>query len=703
MGDDQSDAKRRKISDLRAVLPFCSQTALAAICKEIERGGLPENVSRFAIWKETKDFLEDPSMTMYGNFFKNAEVTTVDNTKKQIIYINFLSLLSGTFHKGGAFTDFLLQLHSMTPSSLDRPWKCVIYSNEVHPGNILHSTSRKAWCIYISFLEFERFLSKSDCWFCIAICRSQEVGTFAAGISQLFRIVLEDIFADGVPETGVLLTSPKGSLRLHFTLSMILQDGAAHKSVWASRQDTGSKPCFLCKNLFQLRDESTLAAGGGNIFSKFLKYDQLQIATDAEVVSSWQRLGSLSHTATKKEIELRQQAAGLSYCAHALLSSERLLKNHLLRPVSLYCYDYMHGLCSHGVLNDMLFLVLESIHQSGLKAWDSLQSWMELWSFPRAYSISDIGKLFEAKAVTSNRKAGTFKCDASQVLLVYKPVEHFLRVMYLACNVMVLECQAYVSWARVLDYLVSLPFLPNPSPSKLLSLIEVAMAATVSGGFADSMKPKFHWCLHLADGLKRWSQLPSCWALERKHKQPRKFGSVHCKLVTYEKGLLSAVSMEHINTLVSQHYLFKTSCHLINPSGLTKKLEKMFQELRCFAPGMMYSKCCILQNGATCHRDDIVFMEKLPGDNEFWQCGQIKHFFDAAGCLLCLVDMFKCLGVRAGTESSKWQAGGGLKLVDVRQVLQAVIYSHGKDGSLTCLTPALLSCSVKKMKLHICT
>lgn len=694
MEHDKGGSKRRKISDLRSSLPFCSQTALAAICKEIESGGLPENLSRYAIWKETKDFLEDSSMTMYGPFFKHAEVTTVDNTKKETIYINFLSLLSGTFHKAGAFTDFLLQLHAVTPSSVERPWRCVAFCDEVHPGNILHSTSRKSWCIYISFLEFNRFLSKSDCWFCVAISRSQEVGTFAAGISQLFRIVLEDIFASGVPETGVLLTSPKGSLRLHFTLSMILQDGAAQKSVWASRQDTGSKPCFLCKNLFQLRDASTLEAGGGNVFSQFLKHDQLQIATDTEVVSSWQRLGRQLHTVSKKEFDLRQQAAGLSYSVHALLSSEKLLNNNLLKPVSLYAFDYMHGLCSHGVLNDMLFLVVESIHlsESGLKPWDNLKDWMELWSFPRAYSISDIEKLFEGKAVASNRKAGTFKCDASQLLQVYKPVEHFLKVMYLAHNIMVVQCKAYVCWTKVLDYLTSLPFLSDNSPAKLLSLVEKAMAATVAGGFADQMKPKFHWCLHFADCLRRWSQLPACWALERKHKQPRKFGSVHCKLVTYEKGLLSAVSMEHINTLVTQHDLFKASCHLINPSGLTKKLEKMFQELQCFVPGMVYSKRCILQNGATCYKDDVVFMQKHPGGNEFWQCGQVKHFFDAAGLLLCLVDMFTLLGLRAGTESSKWQAGGALKLVDVREVLQPVIHSHGKDGTLTCLTPALLSC-----------
>ena len=53
-------------------------------------------------------------------------------------------------------------------------------------------------------------------------------------------------FSSVTPQTGVLLSSDKGSMRLYFTLSMVLQDGAAHKAIWMRRQDVGSKPCMLC-------------------------------------------------------------------------------------------------------------------------------------------------------------------------------------------------------------------------------------------------------------------------------------------------------------------------------------------------------------------------------------------------------------------------------------------------------------------------
>ena len=245
MHDDQPGPKRRKINDMRAALPFCSQSALAAICKDIAKHGLPDKISRHAIWKEATDFLEDTSMSMYGLIFQSAEATAVDNTKKQVTFVNFMSLLAGAFGKGGAFTDYLLQAHQRAPSSATRPWRCVVYTDEMRPGNMLNSSTRKSWCIYMSFLEMGRLLSKCDAWFCLAVTRSAEVASLAAGMSQMVRPVLESIFADGRAETGLLLTSPQGNVRLHFGLHMVLQDGAAHKALWACRQDTGSKPCLL--------------------------------------------------------------------------------------------------------------------------------------------------------------------------------------------------------------------------------------------------------------------------------------------------------------------------------------------------------------------------------------------------------------------------------------------------------------------------
>ena len=40
----------------------------------------------------------------------------------------------------------------------------------------------------------------------------------------------------------------------------------------------------------------------------------------------------------------------------------------------------------------------------------------------------------------------------------------------------------------------------------------------------EAMVPKFHYSLHLPDVLARWGWLPSCWVLERKHKNAKAWG-----------------------------------------------------------------------------------------------------------------------------------------------------------------------------------
>ena len=535
-------------------------------------------------------------------------------------------------------------------------------------------------------------LGRSDIWFCLCVVRTSEVAKLQAGMSQVLRLILEDLFGHGLPETGVLLTSLKGSLRLYFSLSMILQDGSAHKQVFANRQDAGSKPCFICSNIFYLRSGEEEHC---KVFKEFIKYDKLHISTDQDVLNSWQRLAAKSKTLSQAEFKMHQQAAGLTYNEHALLSSEKLKECGLLKPISLYCFDYMHGMCSSGLLGDITYLVLESIHNAGFKIWQDLQPWLEVWVLPKAYSCC-LGNLFDSKSVGSCRKAHTFKCSASEMLSLYKLLRYYLQVMYLAHNIKAEQCCCFLCWANVLDYLVSIPFI-EASPSHLLSLVERALESSVQAGFGDEMKPKQHWSIHYADCLKRWSQLPACWALERKHKTARKYGSNHCRLGTYEQGLLASVTMEHISILVGDADLFKTTCHLIEPRDLPKKLEATLKSMHCFVPGMLCSNSAMLQSGSICKANDVVFLEKLPGATSYiWSCGQAKHFLAAFELQFCLVEVFTFLTQREGTMSSSWTTSNSLQLVPLGKLLQPVAHTFGKDGQVLCLTPAPLACQMWK-------
>ena len=635
-------------------------------------------------------------MSRYGPFFKSAEAVTAAGTAMSFVYINFLSLLAGVFYKEGHFTDFMLQMHQANPSTLEKPWDLIIYCDEMHPGNQLSSTSRKAWCCYLSFLQFRNFLSRENLWFCSFILRTSEVAKLEAGISQVVKLVLEDLFSEGTPQCGVLLSSAKGTMRLFFKFSMVLQDGGAQKQFWCSRQDTGSKPCFLCKNIFSLKgQEDAEDEGGDNIFSKFLQRSQLQIASNSEIIASWQRLASKHSSLSLAQFNKVQQATGTTFNKHALMASAKLLASHVLEPSTSYCFDWMHGMCS-GVMQDTVFLVFESLHHAGYKAWDLVHQWLAFWELPHGHSNASMVKLFDPEKVKRDKKAKAFRVSASEMLTLCKPLQYFLQSMFLSKKIMVDQCTCFVLWANVVDYLSSIAFLPLPDPDRLQHLVEQALQGTVAAGFGNSMKPKHHWTLHYSDSLRRWGALPSCWTMERKHKVPRQFGSTQCNLQGYEKGLLSAVSSHHINILLNDEKLFHTGCYLLDPRPLPIGLEAKFKELGYFMEGMLHAKASKLTQGSTCTIGDVVFFGgplQLAAGVGSWMCGKAKHFLAIPGFSFCLLEQYIFLEARPGTHASIRQTSNALlQLVGLKQLWQPVVHSNGKEGKIFCLTPAPLSC-----------
>ena len=105
---------------------------------------------------------------------------------------------------------------------------------------------------------------------------------------------------------------------------------------------------------------------------------------------------------------------------------------------------------------------------------------------------------------------------------------------------------------------------------------------------------------------------------------------------------------------------------------------------------MVYASSCILKTGTTCYSEDVVFL--AGGGNDSWRCGQAKYFFNAGGMLLCLLDVFTFCESRPGIQCSKWKPTAALQLLELDQILQVAIYTQGKNGQFTALTPSPLSC-----------
>lgn len=691
MASDEREPKLRKLNALRAAVPFVSQSALSAILKHVQNEGIPDLSQAKHMREATSKLLSQ--MARYGPLFQEATVATVDGKHMPLVFVNFLSYLDGCFAAGGPFTQYMMDLHDRKPSSPGSPWQLLIYTDECHPGNQLSSGARKCWNIYVSFAEFQQFLGKEDCWFCTLVKRSADVAKMEAGISQIVKVVLEDLFDNKFadPRNGVMLVHGEQRFHLCFSLGGFIQDGAAQRGTWMTRQDTGSRPCHICKNIFVLRDwqddEEPV-----KIFAHHPTHASLQIASDKEIMDSWARLGERYGTCSRAEFNDRQQAAGLTFNGHALLSSGVLKNMDLLRPVTGYLIDWMHCFLSHGILNFMTFEVLQCLDAAGMPVWDGINAFMHLWQLPQAQKSCSLQAIFESKAIASFKKAHCLKCSASQVLALLKPLEYYLQACCMPQGLCPLQCQCLLAWIEVVDFVSTIHTRKLSSPEKLLQLVEKAMIGTIEAGFENVVRPKFHWALHMPQILAKWKDLPSCFAMERKHKTVRRFGSNVMNTTKYEQSVLNDVLREHLAHLANAE-LFAQGSHLIHPASATKKVQKLLQELGLLLPGVQpfSSKTCRLESGAVCSVGDFVFLETVATQGFPFACGLVEYFLDISNLEMALLHECSFVEHKVGAKASKWKLNGPLRLAAIKNILAPVCFSKGSNDIMTCLTPAALS------------
>ena len=110
-------------------------------------------------------------------------------------FSNFLVYLTTAYRQGGSFTQLIQAIHAAKPASVSKPWKLILYADEIIPGNVLGRAERKLWAVYSTFDEFQGHLHHEDLWCTIALERSKFVATLDAGVAQMMTKVLNPSFA----------------------------------------------------------------------------------------------------------------------------------------------------------------------------------------------------------------------------------------------------------------------------------------------------------------------------------------------------------------------------------------------------------------------------------------------------------------------------------------------------------------------------
>lgn len=673
-----SSSKRPKLEQLqkfKSKLPAHTQAALAAIVNEIKEAGLPEASSEKDQREARRLLLRDSHGGGLGPLIQNMPMLTSEGNHVQIAIASFLVFIAALFARSeGSFHAMLRDKHSQNPSTVDRPWSLILYLDEVIPGNVLGRAERKSWAFYASFLQFGDQLCHHDAWLTLAIARTKVVSTLEAGPSQILATILKMIFANPIvdPTLGFQLKSPSGDVRIHFRLGMVLADGAAQKQAWGSKGDSGSKFCQLCANV---RATGTSEA---NQHHNVQKLSQLVLTTDDQVLQSYAQLHARASTCTKQEFEMWQQATGWTYSHKAMLIDDELLARNVLKPVSQFCHDYMHGiLLGTGPLCLYQFLVAL---ESSMAIWQFLEGYFQFFQYPKGWSSTHIHTFFSKKKVSSHKASEKISCQASELLAMFPVVRHFVHAVARPQGLCEAACQALLAMATAIDHVHYGNQAGLTTREALLQAMENAIATFTLAFPTQHLIKKWHWTLHLADSFARFGVLPNCFATERKHKPIGKMLSNLCNQKNFETTIMEHVLAHEISTL-DQPNLFPSGVLLTKPVPASKKVLAVLNQVlhQQITHDILCSQSAKV-NSTNVYKGDVVAYHV--GNHVFpsWQIAEVQFHVSFHGTLATLVKSWELKEYFPQQQFAKCLVTSELAFIPTQDIIDTLVFSKPQQN-----------------------
>ena len=685
---DQS-AKLRRLDQFRRSVPDVSASALESILREAQRN-MPDLSNRCQM-RQARD-MQVTENTEYGPLLIPLKVELLDGRMQDFNIINPFAQLHIASKRCPGFAKLLAASLATHPSTYETPWRFILYSDEVVPGNQLSFHNlRKCWAIYWSFVEFvPEVLCHEDAWFCMAAERSDRVKKLVGGMAQIFKVILEFLFAVGghnLTTSGVTVIVDNAPVRIWSILEMILQDGGAHKQVFCIKGESGTKLCMLCRTLYSSASGIVNEETGEMCQACSLTlYSEMDFATNDEVRGTVRRLADVAAN-RPGELALRQQACGFNHNRMNLLLQPSL--DTVIRPVHNMAHDWMHTLMVHGVFNTVMYLMLMALQAEVHDAVPKLHAYILTWKLPVRLGRGSTAALADALSTTrwkSSVKAKSFKCTASDGMSMYRIVASFIFAVYLKARVCVDECEAFMKLCDVLDQLAVVA-KGGVTPKQLHDAVDIFLRACLKAGWKAFLHPKFHWLIHLAVELQQFGMLFTCWVHERKHKMVKRYLTNMRNTRSQETSILAEITCQHLHDL-SPATVFDLTIGLrppLSPCKDSTLLHHLCEGLHIHATAIgRMSKTARVSKFEVVSTDDVVVFV----DYDKLSIGQIKFFVVIDGVGMAVIAPWRFHSKRIEQGTAELECSDKVTARPCRDICAACTYRHKENGSVQ----VILSC-----------
>ena len=522
---------------------FISQSALAEVLTAIKNSGeIPLHTSKSTVKRRREDAISQVE-TPYGPIIETLELDTVDGGQIRVPMCNPAAWMYHTSRTCPRMMRLLNQA-SQTVNNINRPWRIILYCDEISPGNQLKvHNRRKLQSVYFSVQEYGGFeLTQEHAWSVLTCIRTDLVNKLQDGMSQFFRHCVKAFLkTSGNMSTGISVQVHGEDRIMCFVLSYILADEAALKQVVENKGASGKMLCLFCQTTVNARYRP--ANLGQLVLHTVTDASQLCLHSDNSV---WQIIDYLNAESTrgttKEHLSELEMKFGFNHCPAGLLLDVGL--RQWVRPISMVAYDPMHVFLVSGVWHREMTLLLGRLADDGFK-----QSMLHDWTMAFIWPDIHGGASCSARLVFKKKKESDqeFKCTSSDALAVYPVVRSFLHhTVQTPTDELHLAIKSYYSLCEILDSLkltatgaIDAKDFQDKVESHLRNFVAPCLHVLFEHGcimcrlnaasfvfllscqacYGEShFLPKHHFALHLGWQLQKHGLLCTCFVHEWRHK-----------------------------------------------------------------------------------------------------------------------------------------------------------------------------------------
>ena len=486
---------------------YVSQSALASVLAEVrELGKVPEACSRSTL-KRARDE-EINIKTPYGDLMQSVAIDMNNGSQRHFSYIHPLALIWYLCSVSLQFKEFMSDKLRETSCGWQKPWKLILYGDEVGPGNNLkHYNKRKLHCVYWSFAELgTRALSSEWFWFTLVVCRSTVINEVDGGVGAFFTAMLQILFGRSASFTtsGVLI----GSAMLYATLGHVIADMDEFKHMFDLKGHNGLFPCLFCKNIAKKTGDLEGIADDVRTITE-TDIGKCAFWTDAGRIATADILREQKPILSPDEFDRLEMVSGLNYAPKGMLFCQAL--RSIMFPIKLVMFDWMHIYLVGGIWNSEMDKMIKALRPKFQST--DLHAFFNDFTWPACFGSWGGKLIFEKRSKTD--KTTSFKCSASEGLSAYALVRTFLSMKVLGKFSQFLDavCHSYFALAHVLDILLSIG-RTYVCPGELRDAIRAHLDMHKALYGESDWVPKMHYALHLAVQMVSHGTLWSCFIHE---------------------------------------------------------------------------------------------------------------------------------------------------------------------------------------------